>query len=114
MSLRKATGKSYRYHFTKFSPKRSISPEGHSPWKRSKIISEEFDKITYQEMGRVSGEVARESNMLERSYKDPVKKHLPKLANRYSLDFGDTTGKFLSRIGPKTPKPQNPIFLSFH
>ena len=50
-------------------------------------------------MGRVSGEVMREANMLARSYRDPIKKHEPKLANRYSIDFGDTTGKFLSRVG---------------
>mmetsp|Transcript_26015 Transcript_26015/g.23031 ORF Transcript_26015/g.23031 Transcript_26015/m.23031 type:complete len:145 (+) Transcript_26015:311-745(+) len=37
--------------------------------------------------------------MLERSYIDPVRKHKPKLANRYSIDFGEATGKNLSKYG---------------
>ena len=41
------------------SPKRSISPEGHSPWKRSKVINEEFDSIKYENMGKTSGDVLR-------------------------------------------------------
>ncbi|CAI2379162.1 unnamed protein product [Moneuplotes crassus] len=81
------------------SPTRSISPGGHSPWKRSKIISEEFDKVEYKNMGKISGDVARKAFMLERSYKDPVEKHPKKLANRYSIDFGNTTGKQLSKYG---------------
>jgi hypothetical protein len=50
-------------------------------------------------MGKISGDVAREAHMLQRSYRDPVEQHEAKLTNRYSLDFGDATGKFLSKVG---------------
>lgn len=49
--------------------------------------------------GKIDGDVKRHANMLARSYKDPVEKHEPKITNRYSLDFGDASGKFLSRYG---------------
>lgn len=45
------------------SPKRSISPEGHSPWKRSKIINEDFEPIVYENMGKISGDVLRYSSL---------------------------------------------------
>ena len=51
---------------------RSISPEDRSPWKRSKIISEDFEKLIYIEKGKISGDVMREANLLPRSYKDPL------------------------------------------
>ena len=53
-------------------------------------------------MGRLDGEVKRETCMLKRSYKDPIQKHSPRLTNRYSLDFGDTTGKQMSKYGKMT------------
>ena len=50
-------------------------------------------------MGKVDGDVLRHALMLKRSYVDPVKKHQPKLANRYSIDFGEASGKSLSKYG---------------
>mmetsp|Transcript_26015 Transcript_26015/g.23032 ORF Transcript_26015/g.23032 Transcript_26015/m.23032 type:complete len:103 (+) Transcript_26015:2-310(+) len=56
---KRTKGKEVEINRRSRSTKRSISPEGLSPWKRSKIINEPFEPLKYKNMGKINGEVMR-------------------------------------------------------